>query len=202
MGKLRQLVLIRHGETDGQSSSRFHGSGDVDLSDLGRVQMRRIAATLACPPQLVVASPLRRSWRAAAIASRGAGVVLEPDFREIHFGRWEGLTKEEIRAHDPVLFEDWEKRSPGFEFPGGEPRAAFRERVQRGLDLLLAADAHDALLVLHKGVIRAIVEALTREALAPELPAIGEMLVVTKNADGTWFRGRRSSNPPGLDEAA
>jgi len=198
MAKLRQLVLVRHGETDGESSQRFHGSADVDLSAEGRAQMARVAAGLVRVPDLVVASPLRRSWRAAAIAGKGAPVRLELDFREIDFGRWEGLTRAEIQARDPVLFEDWQRRTPGFEFPGGELRGAFRERVQRGLDRLLAADARDALLVLHKGVIRTIVETLTGEALPPDEPALGEQLVLTRNPDGTWYRGQHSSNPPGL----
>jgi broad specificity phosphatase PhoE len=202
MGRLRQLVLVRHGETDGESSVRFHGSSDVDLDAAGREQMRRVAEGLRRVPALVVASPLRRSWRAAAIASRGATVRLEPDFREIDFGRWEGLTREEIAAHDPILFEDWQKRAPGFEYPGGEPRADFRARVERGLERLLAAHEREALLVLHKGVIRTIVESLTRETLPPEQPALAETLILTRQPDGTWFRGQHSSNPPGLCEAA
>jgi broad specificity phosphatase PhoE len=198
MAKLRRLVLVRHGETDGESSVRFHGNTDVDLDAEGRAQMRRVGAGLGSVPDLVVASPLRRSWRAALLAGRGARVRLEADFKEIDFGRWEGLTREEIAARDPILFEDWQKRAPGFEFPGGEPRAAFRERVQRGLDRLLGADARDALLVVHKGVIRAIVEALARETLPPDEPALGATVVLTRRPDGTWFRGQHSSDPPGL----
>jgi broad specificity phosphatase PhoE len=202
MTRLRQLVLVRHGETDGESSVRFHGSGDVALSAAGREHMRRVAAQLDRVPDLVVASPLRRSWSSAAIAGQGARVRLEANFREIHFGRWEGLSKEEIRARDPILFEDWQARKPGFEYPGGELRERFRERVQAGLDDLLGADARDALLVLHKGVIRTVVELLTRETLPPDEPALGEIVVVTRNADGTWYRGRHSSNPPGLNGCA
>jgi broad specificity phosphatase PhoE len=198
MAKLRQLVLVRHGETDGESSRRFHGSADVDLSAEGRTQMQRVAAGLVRVPDLVVASPLRRSWRAAAIAGKGAHVRLERDFREIDFGRWEGLTKEEIQARDPVLFEDWQRRAPGFEYPGGELREAFRERVRRGLDGVLRADARDALLVLHKGVIRTIVETLTQGTLPPDEPVLGGQLVLTRNPDGSWYRGRHSSDPPGL----
>lgn len=199
MARLRRLVLVRHGETDGHSSVRFHGSTDVDLSEEGRAQMRRVAGTHPEGADLVVASPLRRSWRAAALAGGGRPVRLEADFREIHFGRWEGLSREEIQARDPVLFEDWQKRAPGFEFPGGEPREAFRERVQRGLDRLLAEDARDALLVLHKGVIRVIVETLTGEAPSADEPAIGGSIVVTRRPDGRWFRGQHSSNPAGVE---
>ena len=40
MSNLRRIVLVRHGETVGNSSLRFHGSSDVALSDEGREQMR------------------------------------------------------------------------------------------------------------------------------------------------------------------
>lgn len=203
MARLRRLVLVRHGETDGESSRRFHGSNDVDLSEEGRRHMREVAKRLHLEValDLVVASPLRRSWRSAWIAGGGRPVRIETDFREIHFGRWEGLTREEIRTADPVLFEDWEARREGFEYPNGERRADFRARVERGLERLLAADARGALLVLHKGPIRTILDALVKDhGLAPERPELGEILGLSREPDGSWFLGRRSSNPPGLDE--
>jgi broad specificity phosphatase PhoE len=202
MGKLRRLVLLRHGETNGESSVRFHGSGDVDLSPEGRAEMRRAAARIVPMPELVVASPLRRSWRSARIAGDGRRVLLVNEFREIHFGRWEGLTLAEIEARDPILFKEWQSRAAGFEYPGGEPRGDFKARVAQGLGRLLAADANDALVVVHKGVIRQIVESLTGTAIPSDQPALGEILVVTRTPDATWFLGQRSSNPPGLEDAA
>ena len=124
---------------------------------------------------------------------------LEADFREIDFGRWEGSRGRRSRPRDPVLFEDWQKRAPDFEYPGRRAaREAFRERVQRGLARLLAAPARDALLVLHKGVIRTIVETLSGEVLPRPEPALGASVELTRNPDGTWYRGQHSSNPPGL----
>src|SRR5208282_5591650 len=34
-----RLILVRHGETEGESSIRYHGRTDVALSELGRTQM-------------------------------------------------------------------------------------------------------------------------------------------------------------------
>jgi broad specificity phosphatase PhoE len=196
MPALRRIILVRHGETDGESSVRFHGAGDVALSATGSDQMRRMAATLG-PERfdLVVASPLRRSWQSAWIAGRGLPVCLESDFREVHFGRWEGLTREEIQGSDPVLYEDWQSGAEGFEYPGGEARAAFRERVERGLERLLTSGARSALVVAHKGVIRAIAAKLTGETLPRDEPPLGGTIELTRDGDGSWFRGRHTSNP-------
>jgi broad specificity phosphatase PhoE len=200
---LRKLILIRHGETDGQSSVRFYGSTDVELSDAGRAQMRRAGAALRHGAiDLWVASSLRRSWKGAQIASGGAQVRLEAGFREIHFGRWEGMTAEEIKASDPVRYEDWQSGAEGFEYPGGESRADSRARVAAGLASLNATGARTAACVLHKGVIREIVRALTGTAPDRTKPELGGVLEVTRTPSGEWVLGSRSSNPAGLEEEA
>jgi broad specificity phosphatase PhoE len=190
MSRLRRIFLVRHGETDGESSIRFHGSTDVRLSAEGLEQMQRAARQVRGEPiDLVVASPLRRSWRAAWIVGGGSPVLLERDFREVHFGRWEGLTAEEIQARDPILCADWVSGADGFGYPEGESREGFRARVGRGVERLMTADAHSALLALHKGVIRVIVEDLTGEALPLGDPDLGGLVRLTRDARGAWFRG-------------
>ncbi|UCE85511.1 MAG: histidine phosphatase family protein [Deltaproteobacteria bacterium] len=203
MQTLRRIVLVRHGETVGNSSIRFYGSTDVELSAEGREQAEAVARDLRRQSfDLVVASPLRRSWQSAWIAAGGQTVRIEPGFREIHFGRFEGLTREEIQAQDPISYADWQSGAEGFEFPHGEARDAFAARVAETTQRLLASPARAALLVIHKGVIRRIVEQLTGEPVAPDGPALGECIVLTRRPDGRWFRGSTSSDPVGVDAAA
>jgi broad specificity phosphatase PhoE len=199
MSGLRRIVLIRHGETVGNSAERLHGSADLALSAEGLAQMRRAAGQLRTEVfDLVVASTLRRSWEAAQIVAAGAPIRLENDFREIHFGRWEGLTRSEIEASDPVAFKSWQARAAGFEYPGGELRAEFRARVARGLERLQASGADAVLAVLHRGVIRTLGEQLLGEPLADPCPSLGEVVSFSRAAGGAWFCGRHSSNPAGL----
>ena len=200
---LRQILLVRHGETDGASSIRYFGSTDIELSDQGRAHMAQVAARLASRRvDLWLASNLRRSWAAAGIVSRGAPVRIDPDLREIHFGQWEGLTREEIQARDPVLFQDWQAGAEGFEYPGGEARAAFRTRVGRAVERILASEAANAAGVLHKGVIRELARQLTGSPLPADQPPLGGVVVLTRVAGGAWVLGERSSDPPGLAASA
>jgi broad specificity phosphatase PhoE len=203
MSNLRRLILVRHGETDGESSIRFHGATDVSLSEVGRQQMRLTSRKIGTEVfDLVAASPLRRSWASAWIVGRGAHVSLLPEFREVDFGRWEGLTREEIEARDPVTYADWQAAAEAFEYPGGEARAAFRARVGAGFEKLQASGAHAPLVVVHKGVIRALVALLTGEELDRETPELGGIVEVTRGADDKWFVGTRGSDPAALAEEA
>jgi len=194
---LRRIVMLRHGETVGNSSVRFHGRSDVALSDAGRAQMTEAGRRLAGEVfDLVVASPLRRSWEGAGLATGGlAPIRIEDGFREICFGRWEGLSKAEIELRDPLLYREWQERAAGFEYPGGELRADFQARVMRAFERVAASGATGAIFVGHKGVIRTLAEKLVGSALPDDSPALGSAVALSLAPSGTWFLGRRSSHP-------
>lgn len=201
MSTVRRLILVRHGETVGESSTRYHGSSDLELSPAGVAAMHAARRALQIEEDgfLIASSPLKRAWKGAWILGDGAPVRLVDGFREIHFGRWEGLTREEIEAADPVSYKDWQAGAPGFEYPGGEPRAAFRARVLAALAQLLGAPEHTAVVVAHKGVIRLITEALAGESLERDEPALGGVVQLVAQPGGSWRRGLRSSDPPGVE---
>ena len=178
-----ELLLVRHGETEGQSSIRYHGRTDVPLSGLGRAQMRAVAAALA-PKRFthVFASTLSRAAEGARlIAGESAPIVCVEEFAEVDFGLFEGLTADEIRLRYPAEFERWSRTGldTAFTYPGGESRAAFRSRVERGLTRMLrmwdegeAPGDGSALVVAHRGVIRTIVRALVGVEPVIELGSI------------------------------
>ena len=203
MGRLRELILIRHGETEGESSIRYYGSTDVDLSPQGREQMRRASGELSGREvDLVGASPMKRSWKGAAIVSRGAQVRLFQAFREVDFGRWEGFTDQEIQDTDPTRHSEWKNSGEDFTYPSGESRTAFKQRVSRELAGLLEEEASSALLVLHKGVIRILVDILTGQSLDEGKPELGQALFLNREDETVWSLGSKSSNPDGLAKLA
>ena len=179
-----KFFLVRHGETEGESSIRYHGRTDVPLSEPGREQMRRAARAIearrdARPFSHVFSSPLVRASEGARITTgETSPLVTIEEFAEVHFGLFEGLTADEIRERYPDHFAIWnaDRLAPDYTYPEGESRAAFAARVERGLARLLAIWApssdQDALLVAHRGVIRAIVRKLTIRAPAVELGSI------------------------------
>jgi broad specificity phosphatase PhoE len=156
-----RLTLVRHGETTGESSVRYYGATDVPLSALGEDQMRRAGAALAHERfDAVLSSRMQRARRGALlVAQREAEAIAA--FDEVHFGNWEGWTREEIAARDPDNFSRWQAQPETFVYPGGDCRRAFERRVADGLSALLAAPpGGNLLLVVHRGVIAVILTRL------------------------------------------
>jgi broad specificity phosphatase PhoE len=173
-----RLVLVRHGETVGNSSIRYYGRTDVALSELGRRQMRAAREWLAARDGAsgfapVFTSPLVRAAEGARIiAGRDAAAVAIEEYAEVDFGLFEGLTAEQIAERYPEEFYRWNanRLAPELVYPEGESRTAFIARVARGTARMLALwhDARaggragsNALMVAHRGVIRAVVRKLT-----------------------------------------
>lgn len=174
------LILVRHGETVGESSIRYHGRTDVALSELGRAQMRAAAGALrSFSFDHLFSSPLRRAHEGAQIIGGNRSIHCLEEFREIDFGWFEGLTVEEISSRYPQEFARWrsERLLAQYAYPGGERREDFRARIERGVERMLGAwdpgrYGGNALLVAHRGVIRALVSFLTGAEPAVELGSI------------------------------
>lgn len=194
--RLERLILVRHGETEGQSSIRYFGATDIPLSELGREQVRRARELVAGQAfEVVWASSLSRAAESARILAPGHAIRLESDFREVDFGRWEGLTREEIAACDPELFVAWQRDLARFDYPGGERRSDFRERIARGLDRLRTSGASFALVVAHKGVVRTLLDLVSGETLASHEPELGGVIHVARDTEGRWRRADLGKRP-------
>lgn len=196
---MSDLILLRHGETAGQSSIRFYGSTDIPLSDFGVIQMERAGSFLRdCRFNTVIASPLRRSMDSTLIVLNGRShdITIVEDFREIDFGEWEGLTKEEIFARYPDGYRKWQESGSFEGFPGGDTRSAFFNRVKRAALEVFARTEPPVLAVLHKGVIRGILSALLNvavEELTPHPIELGSIHRLVRVADGWELTGRNET---------
>lgn len=154
------LYLVRHGETTWNQEGRFQGQADAELSDEGRAQAALVAKRLAgADIGLVVASDLsraRETGRAVAEAT-GAPLLLEPAFRELSFGAWQGYTRKEIEARFGPAFARYLKDPDNARPEGGESFPEAIARVRAAADRLLAQRSEGRMAwVMHGGSIRAI----------------------------------------------
>jgi alpha-ribazole phosphatase len=153
-----RLLLLRHAPVTAQYAGKLIGSTDVPLAGLGEMQSRRLADRVArWKPQACFSSPMQRCRQTAEAAAVGLPFHVDPDLREIDFGRCECRTFAEAAAEDPGLSERWAAFTADFGFPGGEKLECFLGRVRAAACRLAHADASTVLAVTHGGVIRAMI---------------------------------------------
>ena len=165
-----RLFVVRHGETAWTRERRYTGGRDIGLSEAGRRQCEAVARTLASSvPAAVYASPLERARASAEIVAKPHPLAVEVEgaFREMAFGDWEGLTRQEVAARFPDDYECWRTTPARFRRPGAEALGAVAARVDEGLAELRAAhEGATVILVTHAVVVRLIV--LAALGLGPE----------------------------------
>lgn len=146
------LVVVRHGQAEGNTSHRFIGWLDVPLDELGRRQARSVAERLAgAGVGRVISSDILRARQTAEPLAELLGLEVELDerIREIGNGEWTGLLPTEIAARWPEM---WERYITGtdVERPGGEQWADVRARVREAMTEF-AADPTPTAVFTHGG---------------------------------------------------
>jgi broad specificity phosphatase PhoE len=80
----------------------------------------------------------------------------DPRLREGYRGKWEGRRFIDVEREDPEGYAAWRRAGPDFRFPGGESLAEHQARVLEALRDIHAAGELPALVVCHRGSIRAV----------------------------------------------
>lgn len=155
-GRLR-IIVVRHGQSEGNANGVIQGRLDFGLSDLGWRQAEATAARLARERvDRVIASPLRRAWDTATVIAGALGLVAEArdELLEYDIGAISGLTGRQVRERFPGIVAAYQ-RGERPRFPGEEGREEFLLRVSA-----LLRDHRDAdetvVAVAHGGVVGAL----------------------------------------------
>ena len=130
-----RLLLIRHGQSEGNAARRIQGQGEYPLSKLGRQQARRLAQRLRKEYDDIAAiytSSQIRALQTAEILAEAIGVSVVPDdrLREYDVGELTGLTIEDVRERFPQVYAAWkEDVEEWVPMPGSEGNENFCQRV-------------------------------------------------------------------------
>jgi broad specificity phosphatase PhoE len=147
---MQQVFLVRHGETEWSLNGRHTGITDIPLTEHGREVATLLRPILAKESfVLALTSPLQRARETCRLAGFGEAVQIEPDLMEWNYGRYEGLTPDQIHASAPgwLLFRDGA--------PGGEQSADIGARVDRVIAKARAVTG-DVILFAHGHVLRVL----------------------------------------------
>ena len=137
---MSDLLLIRHGRTAWNECGRIQGHRDIGLSAAGRAEL----AARRIPPEYAhfrwYASPLARAVQTARLV-------------ELHWGEWQGCTRQGLRQRHGEAFAENEARGLGFRPPGGESPGELRLRFREWLAEMAAAE-QAVIAITHKGIIQ------------------------------------------------
>ena len=157
---MSRLLLVRHGETEANSSQRYWGRTDVKLSPAGLEQAARLRELLSAEKiDVTYSSPLSRARVTAEtiVAGRSLAIIDCPELREVNFGKLEGLTFAEVSQLYPEVTRLWIERDPGLKYPGGESVREFNRRVGRFINRLEKHSPEETILVVaHAGSLRVL----------------------------------------------
>jgi len=158
---LARLLLVRHGETEYNSTYRIMGASDIDLSEKGFLQAEKLGERLAGEKiDAVYSSDLCRavSTTQAAVNSRNLKINVSSALREMNYGMAEGMTYDELKKAYPGIAEYVRNFNTNLKFPGGE---SFLEFVSRSTGFMDAISEYKedqtVLIVTHGGVIKVLV---------------------------------------------
>jgi len=162
----RDIVFVRHGETDWNRINRVQGSQGPPINDAGREQAKGLARLLwEVPLQAVYSSTLPRALETAWFVAgpHSLGVVTDPRLNEIHHGDWEGLAESELP--DLELYRRWREDPTSCTLPGAESLESVRDRaVQAMRDILGRHQEGDGLVaVVSHQIVLAVLKCYVRD---------------------------------------
>lgn len=154
------LVLVRHGESEGNVAGVLLGRLDSPLTGLGERQAAATGRHLAASgyrPDVICSSPLARARRSAEIiagelAALGPTpeIAIEPRLVELDYGELDGTS---LAGLDPADRARW-RADAGFRPPGGETLEELQQRVSQWCDAIASLEG-DVLAVSHVSPIKA-----------------------------------------------
>lgn len=171
-----RILLIRHGQSEGNAERRFGGHTATPLSARGRREAEATAHALAAEKfSAIYSSDLPRAIETATPLARLTSLKVEPTeaFRERSVGVMESLTFEEAAAQHPEQYAALLQRDFEHVILGGESYRQTLDRASRKLDQIISQHKGGRVAVFtHTGTICILTLHLMGALDAPELKPV------------------------------
>lgn len=148
------VYLVRHAETEWSRNGRHTGSTDLPITEAGRRSLTPLRERLdAIEFEHVLASPLLRARQTSEELGYGRRMQLRAELAEWRYGKYEGLTPDQIQQCAPG-WDLWTQGAPGGETP--EDVSARIDRIVRILDAPPDQATESTLVIAHGHCLRAL----------------------------------------------
>jgi broad specificity phosphatase PhoE/predicted kinase len=157
---VKNLYLIRHGETHYNTEDRI--GGDSDLTEKGRAQARALADYFKKKSiPLIFTSQKKRTHQTASPikeAQEDCTIIPLAEFDEINSGICECMSYKKIRKQMPQVYDERKKDKYNYVYPEGEGYVTMQERIIRGIKkaLYLSKPSDNIMIIGHRAVNRMI----------------------------------------------
>ncbi|MCR4260887.1 MAG: histidine phosphatase family protein [Candidatus Colwellbacteria bacterium] len=182
-----KVILMRHGQTDCNKNGIWMGRKlDESINDTGREQIvKTIPELKALNPELIIASPMKRTKESAEIIQEALGIPIEFDERivEIDIGSLSGKSREEAATFMSLSMEEaihlYRVGEYDYTSLGGESFQHILERTQNFLKDLSQRKEKCVIVMAHGGLVRSLHRVITGSvSLVNEGVANGALIVL------------------------
>jgi broad specificity phosphatase PhoE len=160
---MTEIILVRHGETEWNVEEVFRGRIDIELNETGLRQAELLAEYLSgVKIDAVYSSPLRRALKTAEVIAspHKLEVKIAPGLIDCDFGKWQGLTLQEVKDRYKELCAEWIRNPHLVTMPDGESLNDVRGRALKVVDEVMAKYEGTVVLVSHRVVNKVLICAL------------------------------------------
>jgi probable phosphoglycerate mutase len=176
MPLITNVLLIRHGQSQGNAERRFGGHTATPLSARGRNQAAATARTLKSESLTAIySSDLARAMDTAKPLANMTGLPVQGTsaFRERSVGVMEGLTFEDAAQQHPEQYAALLRRDFEYVLSGGESYRQLLDRARQKLDEIIEEHRGGKIAVFsHTGTICILALHLMGALDAPELKPV------------------------------
>lgn len=157
------IYFTRHGETLWNLEHRFQGWKDSELTDIGVKRAELLGKRLEeVKIDKIFTSPIKRAKRTAELirGNKDIEVIEVEGLKEISFGKWEGMTTEEINACEEYIEEldNLFNRPYSYKSFEGENIKDFTKRLYKAVeDIVNDNGDKDILIVTHGMCVRYLI---------------------------------------------
>jgi broad specificity phosphatase PhoE len=188
---ITRILLVRHGQSQGNAEGRFGGHSATPLSARGRAQAEATARALTGERVTAIySSDLRRAVETAEPLARALNLEINraEALRERSVGRMEGFTFQEAAEQFPDDYAALLRRDFDLVLTGGESYRQMLERAARALDAVIDANRGGSVAVFsHTGTICILALHLMG---ALDSPTLRPVWLTTANCGVTRFELR------------
>jgi len=157
---MTEIILARHGETEWNVANIFRGRTDIELNETGISQAKLLAEHLSkVKIDAIYSSPLKRALKTAEIIAsyHKLDVDIAPDLTDFNFGKWQGLSHQEVKDKYKKLYREWINHPDRVKMPAGESLDDVRKRAMGIVARVIARDAETVVLVSHRVVNKVLI---------------------------------------------